>query len=192
MRELTKNRAALLQLFFTNPQRSFYIQEIGRILNKKPGVFQRTLNYMEKEGILLSEYRANARYFRANKAYPLFKELKSIVMKTVGVIGGITAVLEKVGGVSYAFIYGSYARANENSLSDIDLIVIGKPDEDKLLEELDRLEEQLQREINYKLFSLPDFTRDIAHKSPFLLEILKDKKIMIMGDEGELRKILKG
>ena len=60
-----------------------------RILGKKQGIFQRTLNNLVSEGILESEYRANARYFKVNKNYPLYKELKSIVFKTVGVSGSL-------------------------------------------------------------------------------------------------------
>lgn len=192
MRELTKNRAELLRLFFTNPEQSFYIQEIGRILGKKPGVFQRTLNNIEKEGILVSEYKANARYFKTNKAYPLYKELKSIVFKTVGVTGSLKEALKKVGNINFSFIYGSYAKAKENYLSDIDFIVIGSPNEDALIKGLDKLEEALNREINYKLYSLKEFKSEIKEKEPFLLEILRDKKIMIIGEENELREILKG
>ncbi|MDD2657830.1 MAG: hypothetical protein PHD04_04210, partial [Candidatus Pacebacteria bacterium] len=111
MKELTKNRAELLRLFFTNPEQSFYMQEIGRILGKKPGNFQRVINNMEKEGVVISERRANARYFKANKDYPLYEEVKNIVFKTVGIAGGIKDVLQKIGNVEYAFIYGSYAKA---------------------------------------------------------------------------------
>ena len=192
MKPLTKNRAELLRLFFTNPDRTFYMQEIGRTLGKKPGTFQRTLNNMVSEGILESEYKANARYFKVNKNYPLFKELKSIVFKTVGVKGSIKDILEKVGNVQLAFIYGSYAKAKENYLSDIDLAVIGNPDEDKLIKELDKLEEQLKREINYKLYTLKEFKKEVEEKEPFILEILRGKKIMVIGNENELRKISKG
>ena len=189
MRALTKNRAELLKLFFTNPEQAFYMQEIGRILGKKPGIFQRTLNNMASEGMLESEYKANARYFKANKNYPLYRELKSMVFKTVGVKASIKEVLAKIGNVKLAFIYGSYAKAKENYLSDVDLLIIGKPDEDKLIEELDRLEGQLKREINYKLYNLKEFEKETKEKEPFLLEILRDKKIMIVGDENGLRRI---
>lgn len=81
MKELTKNRARLLKLFYAHPEQAFYMQEIGRILRKKPGVFQRTLYTMEKQGILKSEFKANARYFRANKEYSIYKELRSIISK---------------------------------------------------------------------------------------------------------------
>jgi predicted nucleotidyltransferase len=168
------------------------MQEIGRILGRKPGTFQRTLNNMVSEGILISEYRANARYFKANKDYPLYKELKSIVFKTVGVLGGIKDILEEIGNVKFAFIYGSYAKARETYLSDIDLTIIGNPDEDRLIKELERLEEKLQREINYKLYTLKEFKKEVKENEPFVLEILREKKVMVIGDENGLRKISKG
>jgi len=189
MKPLTKNRAELLKLFFTNSDRAFYMQEIGRILGKKPGTFQRTLNNLVLEGTLESEYRANARYFKVNKNYPLFEELKSIVFKTVGVSGSLKGVLERVGNVEFAFIYGSFAKAKEDYMSDIDLITIGDLDEDRLIGELDKLEEQLQREINYKLYTLKEFRKEVEGRTPFLVEILRDKKVMVIGDETELRKI---
>lgn len=192
MKELSKNRAELLRLFLTNPDQSFYMQEIGRILGKKPGNFQRVINNMEKEGVLISERKANARYFKANKEYPLYEDMKNIVFKTIGVTGSIKDVLQKIGSVDYAFIYGSYAKANENYLSDIDLIVVGKCDEDKLIKNFDHLEELLKRDINYKLYMLSDLKKEVKQKEPFLLNILKNKKIMLIGDENDLRKILKG
>ena len=192
MKLLTKNRAELLKLFFTNPDRSFYMQEIGRILEKKPGVFQRTLNNMVSEGILENEYKANARYFKVNKSYPLFKELKIIVFKTVGIKGSIEEILKDIGNINLAFIYGSYAKESENYLSDIDIIVIGSPNEDVLSIRFDELEEKLQREINYKIYKLKELKKYIKEKEPFVLEVLRDKKIMVMGDEDELRKVIKG
>ncbi len=191
MKPLRKTRAELLKLFLTNPERSFYMQEIGRILGKKPGTFQRTLNNMVSEGILTSEYKANARFFKANKKYPIYKELKSIVFKTVGVQGSIRDVLEEVGSIKFAFIYGSYAKAKEDYFSDIDLAIVGNPNEDKLIKELDKLEEKFQREINYKIYTLKKLKKEIDGKEPFILEILRDRTIMLIGDKNELRKISK-
>ncbi len=191
MKPLTKNRAELLRLFFTNPERSFYMQEVGRILGKKPGVFQRTLNNLVSEGIVESEHKANVRYFKANKHYPLYKELKSIVFKTVGVEASLKAELERVGNIQLAFIYGSYAKGKENYLSDIDLVIMGDPDEDGLIKKLDRLEDKLQREINYKLYKLKEFAREVKQDEPFVLEILKEKRIILIGDEDALRKVSK-
>lgn len=83
MKILNKNTIRLLKLFYKHPESQFYIQQIGRLLGKKPGVFQRTLNNLHKDGLLLSEYKANARFFRINKNYYIYNELKSIIDKSV-------------------------------------------------------------------------------------------------------------
>ncbi|MFA5157126.1 MAG: TolC family protein [Candidatus Omnitrophota bacterium] len=82
MKLLGKNKLNLLKLFYAHPEQQFYIQEIGRRLGKRPGVFQSALYSLHKEGLLLSEYKANARFFRINKGYPIYNELKSIVSKS--------------------------------------------------------------------------------------------------------------
>lgn len=189
MNIISKNKADLLGLFFTNPERSFYIQEVGRILNKKPGTFQRTLNNLISEGILTDVYKGNLRLIKVNKDYPLYDELRKIIFKTVGLLGSIRRILQEIGDIRIAFIYGSYAKSRENALSDVDLLLIGDPDEGNLIKKLDSLEEKLKREINYKLYKLSDLKKEVEEKEPFILRILKDKKIMLIGDKSDLQKI---
>ncbi len=86
MRLLSKNKIRLLKFFYEHPQRQFYMHEIGRMLGKKPGVFQRALDALYREGLLTSEYRANARFFGVNKESPIYNELKSIVLKSARII----------------------------------------------------------------------------------------------------------
>lgn len=82
MKLLSKNKMKLLKLFYDHPDKQFYIQQMGRLLGKKPGVFQRSLDNLYKQGILLSEYKANARFFWVNKNHLIYNELKSIVAKS--------------------------------------------------------------------------------------------------------------
>jgi len=192
MIRLTTNKAELLRLFFTNPDKAFYIQQIGRLLSKKPGVFQKTLNALEKQGVLTSEYVANLRYFTVNKGYPLYEEFKRIIFKTFGVVGSIKDALENLGDINLAFIYGSYAKGKENVLSDIDLVIVGKPDEDLLIKRLDILEDKLSRQVNYKLYSSEEFAACIRKKEPFLTAIMKEKRIVLLGQDNELRKVRPG
>ena len=83
MKLLGKNKTMLLKFFYDHPEKQFYIQELGRRLGKKPGVFQRALNDLYKEGLLVSEYMANARFFRINKKHPIYNELRTIVLRSV-------------------------------------------------------------------------------------------------------------
>jgi predicted nucleotidyltransferase len=192
MIQLTANKAELFRLFFTNPDKAFYIGQIGRLLGKKPGVFQKTLNSLEKQGLLTGEYVANLKYFRVNRDYLLYDEFSRIIFKTVGVAGGIKQVLEEIGNIKLAFIYGSFAKGKENVSSDIDLIVVGSPDEDLLIKRLDVLENKLSRQVNYKLYRYKEFTACIGKKEPFLTAVMKEKRIPLLGEYNDLRKVRQG
>jgi len=180
---LSKNQLRLLKVFLTNPEKSFYMQEIGRIIGKKAGAFQHTLNALEHEGLLKSEYRANARYFQVNAEHTIYPELKKIVAKTVGIEGSLRTLVEGIKDVHMSLIYGSFAKGSERSGSDVDLLVVGDPKVEKtLLKEVPKLEKQLQREINYKLYSDQEFRDKKKKKDAFLAEVLGDKTILLKGD----------
>lgn len=180
---LSQNRLLLLGLFYTNPEKSFYMQEVGRILGKKPGVFQRTLNSLAEEELLKSEYRGHARFFQANTRHPLYPEIKRIIAKTAGVEGTLRNLVERLPDVKMAMIYGSFAKGGERKESDVDLLIVGKPRvEGKLIGEIARLEKKLQREINYKLYGEEEYRDKRRRRDPFLEEVLNDRKIVLKGD----------
>ncbi|PKL93045.1 MAG: hypothetical protein CVV21_01485 [Candidatus Goldiibacteriota bacterium HGW-Goldbacteria-1] len=185
-------KAEILGLFFTNEQREFYMGEIALAVGKKPGMIRRDLENMVKEGVLTSEYRANARYFRLDAGYPFYAEMKSIILKTTAAPGAIKRVIKGIKGIRFAFIYGSFASGKENIMSDVDLFIIGDPDEDELLRSIDGLEKRLKREVNYKLMTYDAFIKDIRKKDAFLMNVYEGKKIIIEGDEHEFREAVEG
>lgn len=182
----SKLREELLVLYFTNSDKKYYLRELERILNFSVGNIRRELIKLESAGLFLSESKGNLVYYNLNKSYPLFKELKSIIFKTSGAPKMLQNILEKFKGISQAFVYGSFAKEEERGDSDIDLLIIGKVDEDKLIEEIDKLERKLQREINYAIYGKEDFSKKKKEESSFVLDILKEKKIFLIGDENGL------
>ena len=182
-RFLSKNQVLLLRLLYSNPEKAFYMQEIGKILGKKPGTFQRTLNALVEEGILTSEYRAHARFFQAHTHHPLYPELKKIIAKTAGVEGVLRELVSRLKEVKIALLYGSFAKGTERKDSDVDLLVVGSPRvEGRLLKEIPKLEKQLQREINYKLYSDSEYREKRSKGDAFLEEIFSATKIILKGD----------
>ena len=141
---------------------------------------------LESTGLFLSENKGNLAYYYLNKSYPLFKELKSIIFKTSGASKMLQNILVKFDGIDRAFIYGSFAKGEEREDSDIDLLIIGKVDEDKLVEVISKLERKLQREINYSIYVKEDFNKKKKEGNSFILDILKEKKIFLIGDENGL------
>lgn len=182
MRLLSKNQQLLLQVLLTNPSRAFYLHELGRIVGKSPGVFQRALNALVEAGIVTDERRAHARFFRANMAHPLSPELTRIIAKTVGVEGALRQLVARLPGIDLALLYGSFAKQTPRADSDIDLLLVGTPRaESRLLKALPPLERRSQREINYKWYSRVEYRRRRAARDPFLEEVLSDRPIVLKG-----------
>jgi len=128
----------------------------------------------------------NLLYYRLNTTHPLFEELKSIVSKTVGVEGSLRKELSSVKGIKTAFIYGSFAAKREKSGSDIDLMIIGNPDSSVLNEKIAGLEKKLQREINVTTYSPEEYKYRRKAKSGFILDVVKNPKILLAGAEDDL------
>jgi len=177
--KLTKNQSLILSIFFTNPNKTFYLRELGRMLEKEPGVFQKDINNLEEEGILKSSFKGKSRFFELNKDYPLYREIYGIIKKTTGIEKMIEQQLKKIPNIKRAFIYGSFAQGTADNFSDIDLIIIGDPPQNKLDSLLPKLEKQFNREINYTLYNQSEFQRK-KNSNPFLKEVLNNKIIDII------------
>jgi predicted nucleotidyltransferase len=183
----SRTRVKILTLFFTNPDTEFYLREIARKLDENTNAVRRELNNLEKISVLKSRSKGNMKYYAVNREMPIYKELKSIVLKMGGVSGMLITRLNKLGNIKLAFIYGSFARDEETSESDIDLFVVGDVDEKELLKNIRPLEDMLSREINYALFSEDEFKKRIKKKDPFITNLMKAEKITIIGDVNEYR-----
>ncbi|MFH0940503.1 MAG: nucleotidyltransferase domain-containing protein [Candidatus Omnitrophota bacterium] len=136
---------------------------------------------MENEGIFSSRTRGNQRYFMLNKKYPLYREMRSVIFKTIGIEGRLREIMDSVEGIEFAAIYGSFASGHENSKSDVDILIIGDPDRDDLMERIEKIEKEIAREINYNVYSQDDFFKRVKKKDSFFINVLKRPKIILKG-----------
>ena len=177
----SKTRVKLLTLFIMNPEREMYIREIARSTRENINAIRRELANLEEIGLLKSERKGNLKYYVANEKMPIYNELASIILKTEGVAKELKESLIEI-GVETVFIYGSFASGEATVNSDIDIFIIGEVDEDKLIIKIREIEKTLSREINYVLFTAKEFERRIKSKDPFVLNVLKEPKVMLIGD----------
>ena len=182
----SKARQAIFRLYFTNPDKSFYLRELEREFSIPVSMLRKELITLEKEGLFFSSKKGNLLYYSLNKNYPLYDELKTIVFKTVGVQGALLKTLLPVESIEVALIYGSYAKNSSNAKSDVDIFIIGNPNENILVEKITALEKNLKREINYNIYSKADFEKKKKIKDSFIADVLKNKKILLIGDENDL------
>lgn len=182
----SKVRKELFRLYFSNPESEYYLRELERILDIPVSMIRKELIKLAESGIFISTKKGNLTYYSLDKSYPLFDELKSIVFKTVGIKGLLKDTFKKMKGIQIAFIYGSFAKNEERAKSDIDLFVIGKINEDRLVAEIGNLEQILKREINYCLYTKEDLKEKKREKDPFITDLLEHPKIFLIGDESDL------
>ena len=185
--EITKSRLRqkLLTYFFTNPSSHLYVREIAVMLHEDAGNLSKELKKLERRGIFASSVTGKQKHFSLNKKHPLYKELRSIIFKTVGVEGALKKIISSTEGIVLSFIYGSFAMDRQNSSSDIDLLIVGNPAEDKLMEKIESLEKKLLREINYNIYQKREFSDRIKKKDSFIMNIIKRQKIILKGSVNE-------
>ncbi|HYL21986.1 MAG TPA: hypothetical protein VEU74_09495 [Gemmatimonadales bacterium] len=73
---------------------------------------------LEREGLFESEVSGRQKYFQLNRAYPLFQEARGIVTKTIGAVPVIAESLKRIDGIEEAYLYGSFARNQQDAASD--------------------------------------------------------------------------
>jgi predicted nucleotidyltransferase len=182
----SSTRAELLGLFFNNPDDRFYLWEIARHIGKDAAGIKRELDKLVKIGLLAKEKRGIQKYYFANKSSPIFSEMKGLIFKTTGVQGAMKTSLSRLKGVKAAFIYGSYAKGSEKEDSSINLMVIGQANITELNDMVMGLEEKLKRDIDYLVFDELEYRKRKDSKDPFIRELLKGKKVFLVGKEDEL------
>lgn len=187
----SKARKALFCFYFSHPDNEYYLRQLESVLNIPVSIIRKELLRLEEKGIFISKKKGNQTYFYLNKSYPLFKELKSIVFKTIGIKGTLQKALSKIRVINRAFIYGSYAKAEENANSDIDLFVIGKINTDEFVAQIRKIENAVNREINYCLYSPEDWENKKKEKNSFITDIIENPKIFLIGAENDLWRLHK-
>jgi len=182
----SKIRQDLLALFFTNPSQKFYLRELQRILGYSAGSIRRELLRFQKDSLFNTQKVGNLLYYFLNTKHPLYQELKGIVSKTVGIEGSLRSTLSSIKKIRIAFIYGSFAAKREKSMSDIDLMIIGDPDTSHLNEKIAQLEKRLKRDINPTIYFSEEYMARKRAKSGFVMDLLRNPKIMLIGKEDDL------
>ncbi len=182
----SKIRQDLLTIFFANLSQKYYLRELERTLGYSAGSIRRELLKFQEDGLFNTQRMGNLLYYSVNTKHPLFEELKAIISKTVGIEGSIRNALSSINAIKFAFIYGSFATQREKSTSDIDLMIIGDPDVSRLNVKLSEFEEKLRREISPTVYSLKEYRNPKRAKSGFIIDLLKNPKIMLIGQESDL------
>jgi predicted nucleotidyltransferase len=184
----SKVQQRVLALIFTHPERSFYTSEILRNVHSGVGAVERELSKLERSGLVSVERMGNQKHYRANQSAPIFKELRGLIEKTVGLAEPIKKSFEPYADrIKSAFVYGSVAKETDTAHSDIDLMVIGDDlNYSDLYTAAQRVEAKLRRKVSPLFLSLKDWQRKASDSGSVVAKISKSPKIFIIGSEKDL------
>ncbi|MBI2337796.1 hypothetical protein HYU95_01300 [Candidatus Daviesbacteria bacterium] len=183
---VSRVRVKILQLFLSSGEELFHVREIVRRVSEEINAVRRELSRMEKYGMMSSEWRANRRLYRFRKDYIYYRELLGLVAKSTGLGGTIIKSKGKLGRIKYAMLATRYLKTQSLETDDVDLLVVGQI----VLPELQAIiaDEQTRREaeINYSFMDEAEFQFRVKRRDPFILRVITQPKIMLLGDEDDL------
>ena len=134
--------------FLSRPGTKAHVREVARRIHASPPAVGAALSNLASLGILQSETVGRSLVYSVNERSTLLPDIRSLVQKTLGVEARIASALEGLPGVDSAYIFGSYAAGTDRAQSDIDLLIVGRPDRIALSERITAVERALGRDIN--------------------------------------------
>jgi len=120
-----KVRQRILTVLFGAPDRSFYANELIALAASGTGAVQRELASLSESGLLTVNKQGNQKHYQANANAPVFAELRSLVLKTMGLADVLRQALSPLAAqIDFAFVYGSVARQQDTAQSDVDVMIV--------------------------------------------------------------------
>jgi len=184
----TKTQQRVMRVLFGQPERSFYTSELIRDAGTGSGAAQRELARMEGSGLIVARRIGHQKHYQANAASPLYSELRSIVLKTVGLAEPLRGALQPLSSaIRAAFVYGSVAKATDQSASDIDLMIISDSlTYGEVFGALEKVTRSVGRKVNLTVYTAAEFSERTRMENAFVTRVLEQPKLWVIGAEHDL------
>ncbi len=187
-------RQRVLATLLLHPKREWYLSELVRQLKAAPAHLHRELALLVEAGVLRRRGEGRQVYYSADANCPYLPELTALVRKTMGIQMILSKALMPLRvRIDCAFIYGSVARGEEDSKSDIDLFVVGDVIIADLLPALEKAEKQTGRAVNPAVYPKRELAEKNRRGNHFIRAVLADPaKKFVIGDCDVLEKAAGG
>ncbi len=190
----SKTRVKLLQLFLANPGRSFYVRELTRKIDEQINSVRRELANLLGIGIIKSDSVNNKLYYEVNQGYKHFKALQSIFSVEVpqqdvspASQGDLLKRLQAVG--SFDVVIATGVMVGKEG-SDIDLILVGSSNKQKLEKLIKAVEIEEGRAVRYTVMQVSELKYRLDIKDRFMMTALSSKHMVLVDESGLIKKFL--
>jgi hypothetical protein len=196
----SKTRVKLLQLFMSNPNRSFYVREITRKVEEQINSVRRELANLLSIGVITSDTSNNKLYYEVNQKFAYYDALAQMfggapvakkLPKKSGSDAGVDSELSleakfrSLGNVQLALLAGQFTR---DESSGVDILIVGDINKTQLENFIADLEESEKKELRYVVLSETDFKYRKQINDRFTVTIL-ESKIQVIIDRDSILSI---
>ena len=183
-------RKRVLALLLVRPDERWHLRDMARQTGLALGTVRRELAGLVQAEIVTVAKDGNRTYYQANRASPLFPELAGLMRKTAGLADVLREALSPLTGkIKVAFLHGSQATGGAGAASDVDVLVVGKATFAEVVSALSPCQDRLGREINPTVYPREEFRSKVAAGHHFLLTVLKEPKVLLVGGEDDLAEV---
>lgn len=178
---ISKVRIKALKYFALNPDQPIHLREAVRTLHEEINAVRRELDRLSEVGFLKVERQGNRKCFRVNVEHPYYDTIIHMMHKAYGLGGDIVTHASRLGKVNYAFLTNSYTHGVNQGMNKVDLMLVGEVDMAQLADMVKKYEDKLDREIHYTVLKPHEFSLRKRRKDAFVMELLLQPKVMLIG-----------
>ena len=190
----SKTRVKLLNLFLTNPDKSFYVREITRLIDEQVNSVRRELKNLEEFKVVKSTTEDRKLFYGINQRFKYYiplrgmfagAEIPEIKTKQIEVLtNSWSERISKIKNSLDVFVISGVLV--EGSESNIDMLLVGD-DKSILSSWASEIEKEEGRELNYVVLSMEDFYYRYTTRDTFIAEIFSNEYRVIVDNEELLK-----
>lgn len=177
----SKTRAKLLALFFENPEKSYYVREITRVIGEQINSVRRELTNLSGLGLVKIENYENKVYYSANMKHAFARPMTEIFARSSAKSSANYMKTKNTEQeAEHSSVWENYVRPVANLISalivtnripgqdGLDLLIVGDNRTHKLTHWAEVVEKRQGKPLNYVIISREDYIYRKSVRDKFL------------------------
>ena len=181
----SKTRVKLLQLFYSHPNRAFYVREITRKIDEQINSVRRELANLLSIGIISSDNNNNRLYYEVDQKFEHYAALSAIFGQGTIVTekqegektDGELDKLHALGNIDAAFFTGQFTRDDS---AQVDFVIIGDVNMTQVGKFIEDMEKKESKEIRYAVMPKDEYDYRVQVNDRFITLVNDTKKQVLV------------
>lgn len=175
--DILKSKKALeiIEFFIENQDKEIYQSEISRKLKMSRNTISKWLDALNKNNFLNERTSGKMKYLGLNADNAVIKQIKILI--NVSKLSEILKSIENEGLEIY--LYGSVARGEDDKESDVDLLIVGKIERERLVEIIEKAKDSMKREVKPLVLTPLEYA-ELSRKNRLLYENIEKNKVRLL------------